>query len=344
MHASPRAPSSPTPPTDTPDAAPGDDWLKRALRAGRPHQFQAQSPALHNLLNLGVLAFLGAAFAGTIALATRLPAPVYVPLGALVAGTLYYPLFGVVVHEASHDMFFLAADARRRRALNRAVGWLFTLPFGVHYVRHWEEGHHVHHLRAAEDDDPQRFNCETGAALVRVLLPLVLVPGYAAVHRLGRRRPTGAGGSSPWTLVALVAFWASLCAVTVPTIGWAAPAALFWGLGVLSAWNQIKGALEHGGDIAREANPLLRSRSSLFPLRSLFPFFWVTTYHFEHHLNYSVPWYALPRYHRDIVDLAPEAWRDELWNRDLLAQLAGRKGGLPALGAAPSAASAAPAA
>jgi fatty acid desaturase len=114
--------------------------------------------------------------------------------------------------------------------------------------------------------------------------------------------------------------------------GWRLAFALAYGLQVLAALNQLKGSLEHGGEIAFDPDRLLRSRSSMVPLQRLLPMFYVTIYHFEHHLNYAVPWYDLPRYHRDVHALVPPDLRGEIFNADLLAQLAGHKGPVPRAG------------
>jgi fatty acid desaturase len=89
---------------------------------------------------------------------------------------------------------------------------------------------------------------------------------------------------------------------------------------VLSALNQLKGALEHGGTIGHDPNPLLRSRSTLLPLRWLLMPFNISL-HFEHHLNATVPWYSLPMYHRTVRALVPETERTRYFSRSALASL-----------------------
>jgi fatty acid desaturase len=125
---------------------------------------------------------------------------------------------------------------------------------------------------------------------------------------------------------AFAVLWAVALPAAVAVYGWKAALALAYGLQVLAALNQVKGSLEHGGEIAFDPDRLLRSRSSLFPFCLLLPMFYVTIYHFEHHLNYAVPWYDLPRYHRDVGRLMPGAMRSDIFNEELFAQLAGHKG------------------
>jgi fatty acid desaturase len=303
-----------------------DSWLRDAARAGAPYHFRHKVPWRHNTIGVSVLAAVAIAGVGLLELARVVGSWAYVPIAGVGFGLLYYTLLGIPVHEASHGMMFLARDASRRKRWNTIIGWSCALPFGIHYRRHWAEGHVTHHVHPLEDDDPQAFNRSTGPALARVLALLLLVPGAALVHRFTRRRSTGFGGSSVGVFAAFLALWAMALPAAVAMYGWKGALALAYGLQVLAALNQLKGALEHGGEIAFDPDRLLRSRSSLFPLRLLVPMFYVTIYHFEHHLNYAVPWYDLPRYHRDVGRLMPEALRPDIFNEELFAQLAGHKG------------------
>ncbi len=99
--------------------------------------------------------------------------------------------------------------------------------------------------------------------------------------------------------------------------------AIVFGFGVLGALNQIKGSLEHGGAIGFERNRNLRSRTSLFPLRQLLMPFNISL-HFEHHLNYCVPWYDLGRYHRILFEGTPEPLRAYIYNTRVFEQLMDR--------------------
>ena len=48
-------------------------------------------------------------------------------------------------------------------------------------------------------------------------------------------------------------------------------------------------------------------------------------YHFEHHANFSVPWYSLPAYHKKAREIVPEALRPYYFHNQYLMQLAGQK-------------------
>lgn len=300
-----------------------------AARAGGRYHYRHKTPWRHNLIGIVVLAAVAIGIASLLEVSRVANAWIYVPLAGVGFGFFYYTLLGIPVHEASHGMMFVSRDARRRKRWNSIIGWCCAAPFGIHYRRHWEEGHVTHHIHPLEDDDPQAYNRVTGTPLARVLALLLFVPGAALIHRFTVRRATGFGGSSPIVFVAFLAIWSAILWAALSVYGWNAALALAYGLQVLAALNQLKGSLEHGGEIAFDPDRLLRSRDSMIPWRALLPMFYVTIYHFEHHLNYAVPWYDLPRYHRDVRAFVPAVVQPDIFNEDLLAQLAGHKGRIP---------------
>ncbi|MCB9630602.1 MAG: fatty acid desaturase [Sandaracinus sp.] len=271
-----------------------------------------------------VASIVGLAVAGA-----HLPAWLFVPLAPIPLGILYFGCFVLVVHEASHDMFVVFRDRQRQKRWNRAFGWAVAVVFATHYGKHWEHGHREHHVRPLEPADPQQHNILVGRPLLVRVLCNLFVPGFLFLERtiFRTRRAGGKSTSTKGVILLFVGIWASALTLTSLTAGWPSALALFLGIHVLSALNQIKGALEHGGPIGHERDPFLRSRTTFFPLRRvLLPFH--ITLHFEHHLNFQVPWYDLPRYHRDLEAIVPpEVWRHVI-NRDVLAQLSGRLGGL----------------
>lgn len=304
-------------------------WITEAVRAGKRYHYGRKSPLAHDALNLGIFAAMLAAIVGIAALGAHVPAWLYVPLAPIPLGILYFGCFVLVVHEASHDMFVVFRDRARQKRWNRAFGWMVAVVFATHYGKHWEQGHREHHVRPLEPADPQQHNLLVGRALLVRVLCNLFVPGFLFLERtiFRTRRAGGKSTSSKGVIVLFIALWVAFITTATLTVGWTAGLALFLGIHVLSALNQIKGALEHGGPIGKERDPFLRSRTTLFPLRSvLLPFH--ITLHFEHHLNFQVPWYDLPRYHRDLSRIVPpEVWR-EVINHDVMAQLSGRLGGL----------------
>ena len=313
-------------------------WIHKAIRAGQPFHFRSKTRWRHNAINLTALGVLLGIVAVTVWASTLFKAWLYVPIAAVIFGWSYFSFFILVVHEASHGMFFIFENRRVHRLVNRTLGWMFSVPFATHYAKHWERGHLEHHLRPLEPNDPQQSNTLVGAKLWETVCCNLFIPGFLFVERtILRKRKFGKSTSSKGVIVAFVAFWGILLSLVFVLIRPSAALGLFLGLHVLSAWNHIKGSLEHGGAIGREDNPFLRSRTSLFPFRSVLMPFHITL-HFEHHLNFCVPWYDLPTYHRALKEIVPRLIWDELVNTHPWQQLSGTLGGL----SEPARASAAP--
>ncbi|MGC4086740.1 MAG: fatty acid desaturase [Polyangiaceae bacterium] len=300
-------------------------WFREAIALGNQLHFRKQSAWRHNSVNVALALCLVGLTACALGLGSRLPTLAYVLVGGASLGSCFFALIILVVHEASHGMFVVSRHRARARFWNRAAGWLVSVPFSINYLRHWEEGHLVHHEQPMEPGDPQTENICTGRALVSMVLRMLLIPGYVFLWNPSRKYRT-----QRWLPFASGLFWLLLVTACVRSCGWASAGSLLFGLQVLGALNQVKGALEHGGDIAREPNRNLRSRTSLFPLRWLLMPFNISL-HFEHHLNQCVPWYALLRYHQALRKVVPQAVQAELFNDGIVEQLMGRRGGLSPL-------------
>jgi len=244
----------------------------------------------------------------------------FLMLAVSLAGWCYFGILILVVHEASHGMFLLHGHAQRRRKLNHVSGLLACVPFAVDFAKHWEQGHLVHHRRPLEPDDPQRLNTRTGAEFWTLFWSLLLIPGFAFVERFLTRRNRARGVGRGNAMSLFLGFWTVVGSLTWWFVSPLGVLVELGGLQVLSALNQLKGALEHGGAIGSNPNPLLRSRTTLLPMRwVLMPF--NISLHFEHHLNASVPWYALPAYHRAIVDAVPDVERPTFFTTSALTNL-----------------------
>lgn len=304
-------------------------WVYEAISAGKQFHFRNQRRWLHNATNLAAIAMIALAVGLLLEASMHLTPWIYLPVGGVGFGLLYFALFILVVHEASHGMLLLSANRRLELWLNRISGWSVCLLFATHYGKHWERGHREHHLRPLEADDPQRFSIWVGPSLRAQVLKTLFIPGFLFYARtVGRAKTTkGKSSSSKPIIVAFVAIWVCVLTTVTLTYGWAAALALFLGIHVLQCLNAIKGGLEHGGAIGQEANPFVRSRTTLFFGRHLLMPLNISL-HFEHHLNFTVPWYDLGRYHETLETIVPpEVWRCVV-NRSPLAQLRGELGGL----------------
>lgn len=302
-------------------------WLKEAAAAGNAFHWRTRAPWRHNLINLGSLLLVVLGFVATGALAGALPWWAGIPLGAILFGPLLFSLFILVIHECSHAMFLLARDAERVRALNHLLGDLAAALVFTNYRLHWEKGHTAHHLHPTEPEiDPQNPDPLDGPRLERKLAFLAVVPGYAFMAN-----PSGKYAFAPLRFFAALGFWALVALALGAAFGWPAAVALLLGWNVVAALNLLKIAQEHGSALRHEPDPWLRSRTYFYPLWPVFSPFNIN-YHFEHHLNFSVPWYLLPAYHRKIMGLVPEEIRPYLLTRgaaEYVEQAAGRRPNIP---------------
>lgn len=298
------------------------EWLRQCVLAGKEFSFKSKTPWKHNLINLSVFTTLWAIVGGVLAAGTVVEPLYYIPWAAPVMGFAFFCLYILVIHEASHGMFVLAEGRQRRIFLNRLFAWPVSLFFFTHYGKLWEVGHLEHHVRPIEEDDPQSLNRVTGPKLFLGLFALLFIPGYVFIQRVFVRSKLQQKGSSWWIPPAGLVILGSFMFAAYMTVGWWASLTILMAMQFLSALNEIKGALEHGGEIAFHPEPLLRSRTSLFPGRNLIMPLNISM-HFEHHLNHTVPWYDLMNYHRAIYPLVPEELRSNIFNHDILTQLRG---------------------
>ncbi|MCA9536547.1 MAG: fatty acid desaturase [Myxococcales bacterium] len=304
-------------------------FIYDAIRAGQPYHYRNKRPLVHNAINGACLLGLLAGLLLTAWLGTWVSPLVYVPLAAFAFGLLYFSIFILVVHEASHGMFLIAGNRRLHTWINRVPGWMVATVFATHYGKHWEQGHLEHHVRPLETNDPQQFNCEVGRTLAVGVARNVFIPGWLFLERtvFRTKRAGGKSSSSKGVIIAFVVIWALGLTLATRWLGAPVAIAAFLGIHVLTAWNLVKGALEHGGSLRDEPDPFFRSRTTLFfGRRLLMPF--NITLHFEHHLNFCVPWYDLPRYQRDLRSIVPPSVTRDMINPDPWRQLAGRLGGL----------------
>ncbi|MCB9760833.1 MAG: fatty acid desaturase [Alphaproteobacteria bacterium] len=294
-------------------------WVRDAIVAGNDFHAMKMDPTRHNLINLGSTAGLIGAFAGLVALANVLPLAAYLPLAAIGFGVLYFSVNVLIIHECSHNMFLLSKDREQAKRWNHVVGVIAGILFFTDYVRHWEKGHTVHHLRPCEPDDPQDRDPKTGARLYKLYAGLLLIPGFFMALNPSRQYD----GQLKRALMGAVA-WSPIIALAWWVAGWAAPLAIALGFHVVMMLNMSKKAQEHGCGLADEPDPYLRSRTYFYPLSFLFSPFNIN-YHFEHHANFNVPWYKLPAYHRALMEIVPEPVKPYYFHHDYLLQLSGKK-------------------
>lgn len=293
-------------------------WMREAIAAGKDFHVMRMDRRAHNARNLLWTAAVLAGIGVVVLSAAVVPALPYLLVAPWLLGSLYFSLFILVIHECSHDMFFLTKDKKDIRTWNSRIGQAFSAPFFTDYVKHWEEGHLVHHLRPCEPDDPQDRTPITGWPLLARLAVLVTIPGSVLAFN-----PSNQYGFNPRRLV-LGVLGLIVPAVLLSTfVAWPAGVALVLGMHALQVFNLLKKAQEHGGGLAGATDPLLRSRTYFYPLqRFASPFF--IHYHFEHHANFRVPWYNLPAYHARLKNIVPTDMQPWFFHHRYLDQAAGR--------------------
>lgn len=299
------------------------DWLKQAVSAGREFHTMKQVPARHNARNLATMVGLIGLGVGLVGVAPWVPWPVTIVAGTFLVGCVYFALFILVVHEASHDMFILHPDRKKQKSWNRFFGRLFAAWFFTNYDLHWELGHTTHHVKPCTEEDPQEGDPETSLVLLRTMAILLFIPGAVVMMNPSRQY-----GPDPRRL-AKGLLTLGLTALLV-ALYWSIPAglALLGGMQVLLLLTRLKRTQEHGSGLAHEPDFVMRSRTYLYAMAPLTSPLNIN-YHFEHHANFNVPWYLLPVYHRRLLEIVPTELQPYIFHRQYMNQAAGQFEGIP---------------
>jgi fatty acid desaturase len=294
-------------------------WLRDSILLGNKFHYRKKRPIVHNTINISVLILILLEALGVSELSTVLPALLFIPLASIAFGLIHFMLFILVVHEASHNMFIVHKNQQLSIFWNRCFGWIISTFYGIEYIKHWEVGHQVHHIDAVESHDPQ--NCPNtiyvGKELFKYTLIVLLLPGYFQfVRKYDNCQAAKDYGLNINLIIGQIMMWATFIYVSTVYISWEVSVATFFGIQVLSVLNQFKIAMEHGGEIGCRENPLMRSCSSFFSLRNIIMPLNISL-HFEHHLNYCVPWYDLLNYHKELRIIVPGQVQKDVFKSNL---------------------------
>ncbi len=296
---------------------PKNQWMKESKRAGKEFHIRHQSPLANNTINIVSSILLW----GTVGLLLFLPSitPWYIwPVFSIFLGACFFGHFILIIHECSHNMFIHLKDAQKVRKWNSLIGRIAGSPVFTDYVRHWEEGHVIHHLRPCETDDPQNPDPLYGRRLLQKIALVWFVPfGFLAANP-STKYPNKLLRITLGSLIWLPIFYG------LYQYHWQSLIVLYGGFTVLPTLNLCKIAQEHGAGLQYEPDPLLRSRSYFYPLRWLFSPFNIN-YHYEHHANFNVPWYKLPAYHKMLRTILPEDVQPYYFHHEYIAQMMGTK-------------------
>jgi fatty acid desaturase len=293
-------------------------WMRAAIAAGREFHVMPDDRRAHNRRNILWTSAVLVGIASVLAASAVIPTIPYLVLAPWLLGSLYFSLFILVIHECSHDMYFLPADRSQTRIWNRRIGQVFSAPFFTNYRKHWEEGHLTHHQRPCEEADPQDKNPITGWPLAARLAVLVFIPGSVFMFN-----PSNQYGFDLKRL-GLGVLGLVVPAVLLGTVyTWTAGVAVLLGMHTLQFFALLKKAQEHGCGLEHATDPLLRSRTYFYRLQRFASPFHIN-YHFEHHANFRVPWYKLPAYHKRLRAIVPEDLQPWFFHHRYMDQAAGR--------------------
>jgi len=293
--------------------------MRDVVAAGGEFHWTKQVPWKHNLINLTSAGALWSTIFLLIGWGAVAWEPVHIPVAGFLLGCGFFAHYILIVHECSHNMFLLHTDRATQKKLNRAIGIVSGGMFFTDYLKHWEKGHTVHHLHPCEDDDPQDKDPITGWDLYKKYALLALVPMAPM-----KMNPSNQYGFSIKRFLGGLAFWVPLITVVVLFVNPWTALTLLVGFHTLMALNMTKKAQEHGCGLKFEEFRILRSRT-YFYWTSLLTSPFNINYHFEHHANFNVPWYALPAYHKRLLDIVPKPLHPYYFHSDFLQQLHGTK-------------------
>lgn len=305
-------------------------WIEESVILGNKFHVRRKNPLVHNSINLTVMILMLAGIGLIAYLSTVITALLYIPVASLVLAFSFFALSILVIHEASHNMFVVFKDWSKTTRWNERFGWAVSILFGINFRDHWQRGHLLHHNHPMEPDDPQICNPRIGRELFKRAIQFLINPKYiydTTIRGAGSEYdcPAVLRYPSNWKgMSTCFAIWILVSILSLLYLSWSLLVVAYIALRVFAIMAIIKSALEHGGEMAYEKNPYLRQRTSVFPLKYLLLPMNIS-YHFEHHLNYFVPWYDLGRYHRELLRIIPAELHPYIFNQDAWHQLTGKK-------------------
>jgi len=224
----------------------------------------------------------------------------------------FFSLFILVVHEASHHMFFITKNIKIKKIINRLFAYPITAISFQDFKTSWEIGHLQHHKDPINNKDPQNCPdfCLQGKELLLKILKVLFIPGQAVKVQsscIQNKKDYFRGmifGALYWIPITIINFYVFNIWVTLIQL---------IAVNLTMVLNLIKVSMEHSGNLKEEANPELRSMSSFFIGRHLIIPFNVSI-HFEHHLVMNVPWYNLKKFHNEVFLLVPNEYKSKVYN------------------------------
>jgi fatty acid desaturase len=255
-------------------------------------------------LCLIALGFLGYLYVNAIGSRWFLPALFL--FGSTLSLTVYS-----LSHECSHGTVF------RNRWLNETVFWVTSLLFGqeVLYRRYSHAAHHTHTMFVGYDAQlpfPQPARLKTYLLWYTGILYHTQFLRILFLHSLGRF----SGTTRTFTPAEELPRMVRNTRLFVLIYGGAAAVSWYFSTGILFwIWllpklvgDPVMLAYAGSQHFEKEENTtdLRRSTRSLRPNRLIDLFYWNMSFHIEHHLYPTVPFFALPRLNARLRDHLPE--------------------------------------
>jgi len=287
------------------------NWKKEVRQVGQKFSIQNSNMLLHNIVNLSIffaLIFLYI-YLSKFASSLLVLDIIYSMMGF---SLVFFGLFVIVVHEASHNMFLVHSDKKCQKVLNRFFAYPVSAMSFQDYQYSWETGHIKHHKEPLASQDPQNCPsfCLQGKELLKTIFQVLFVPGRAIDFQsncISEKRNYDKGmilGVVAWIIIAASNYFFFNVWITLIQL---------IAINLTMIINLVKVSMEHSGSLKDETDIDLRSMSSFFFGRHiLLPF--NISLHFEHHLIMNIPWYNLMKFHKSIQSYLPNEIIDKVYN------------------------------
>jgi fatty acid desaturase len=287
------------------------NWKKEIRLKGQKYSIQNSNMLIHNILNLSVFIILIYSLYYFSNLASSLNV-LDILYSCLAFTFLFFSLFVIVVHEASHNMFLIHSNKKIQKFLNRLFAYPVAAISFQDYKLSWELGHVKHHKEPLESHDPQNCPkfCLQGKDLLYAIIQVLFIPGKAAqfqsscILKKNHYDKGMALGVCAWIIIGIANY--SFFNIWITLIQLVA-------INLTMVINLLKVSMEHSGSSLDESDFDLRSMSSFFIGRHLFLPFNISL-HFEHHLVMNIPWYNLKRFHKEAKILVPRELSHKVYN------------------------------
>ena len=311
-------------------------WINEGIILGNKFSAHKQNPFVHNLINLFFFFLLSGAILALFWVSNFLSPILYLPLAIIGFAFCIHCSNILVAHEAAHHMFLISKNEKINLFWNRFFGWMVNIPLGIDFHEYYEEGHYIHHRKPVTPQDPEVCNPRTGSNFFNLAAKNLFIPGYPQIIGILMGKgtdfecPVGSKSKVYWKGIRRLGFFWGVVLLTILALGWSLLSllAIFLSFQILAFMRLFMASRQHGGPLKTENNFYLRNQTGLYPFRYFMEPFNIN-YHFDHHLNFNVPWYLLPKYHRALKEMIPQELQSFLFIKEPWKQISGNAPGIP---------------